>query len=136
MANNDQARVEYLRSLSTRLRFTSDSVGNEKRSEDNMPHIADSYARILELVGEDPSRQVLEEIVLEFVKTRLPISKNVYFSFTENLKNNFALLCAHGVTVWKNGKFSLTKEIFRKINSLVFYVIKPLISRNFCQKKV
>ena len=67
-SNNDQARVEYLRSLSTRLRFTSDSVGNEKRSEDNMPHIADSYARILELVGEDPSRQVLEEIVLKFIK--------------------------------------------------------------------
>ena len=51
-----------------------------------MPHIADSYARILELVGEDPSRQVLEEIVLKFIKTKLPISKNLYFSLTENLK--------------------------------------------------
>ena len=116
-SNNDQARVEYLRSLSTRLRFTSDSVGNEKRSEDNMPHIADSYARILELVGEDPSRQVLKRIVLKFIKAKLPISKNLYFSFTENLKEeeifwftnfsskkNFALLC----TVWKLRKFTLT----------------------------
>ena len=36
------------------------------------------------------------------------------------------------ITVWKNEKFSLTKEIFRQINSLV----KPLLSRNFCQKCV
>ena len=82
-SNNDQARVEYLRSLSTRLRFTSDSVGNEKRSEDNMPHIADSYARILELVGEDPSRQVLEKY---FVKSNLHVFEQLQFSFTENLK--------------------------------------------------
>ena len=86
MANNDQARVEYLRSLSTRLRFTSDSVGNEKRSEDNMPHIADSYARILELVGEDPSRQVLEEIVLKFINTKPPISKNLYLKISKKRK--------------------------------------------------
>ena len=86
-SNNDQARVEYLRSLSTRLRFTSDSVGNEKRSEDNMPHIADSYARILELVGEDPSRQVLEEIVLKFIKTKPPISKNLYLKISKKRKS-------------------------------------------------
>ena len=35
-------------------------------------------------------------------------------------------------TVWKNEIFSLTKKIFRQINSLV----KPLVSRNFCQKSV
>ena len=33
-------------------------------------------------------------------------------------------------TVWKSEKFSLIKEIFRQINSLV----KSLLSRNFCQK--
>ena len=39
-------------------------------------------------------------------------------------------------TVWKNEKFSLTKKIFRQINSLVLvtYLVKPLLSRNFCQK--
>ena len=39
-------------------------------------------------------------------------------------------------TVWKNEKFSLTKEKFRQINSLVIYLVKPLLSRNFCQKYV
>ena len=41
---------------------------------------------------------------------------------------------SHSVTVWKNAKFSLTKRIFREINSLVTSLVKPLISRNFCQK--
>ena len=39
-----------------------------------------------------------------------------------------------GVTVWKNKKFSRTKKIFRQINSLVTYLVKPLNSRNCCQK--
>ena len=39
-------------------------------------------------------------------------------------------------TVWKNEKFSLTKKIFRQINSLVIYLVKLLLSRNFCQKCV
>ena len=30
----------------------------------------------------------------------------------------------------------LTKEILRQINSLVLYLVKPLFSRNFCQKCV
>ena len=33
-------------------------------------------------------------------------------------------------------KFSLTKKIFRQINSLVNYLVKPLLSQNFCQKYV
>ena len=39
-------------------------------------------------------------------------------------------------TVWKNEKFSLTKKILRQINSLVTYLVKPILSRNFCQKCV
>ena len=35
--------------------------------------------------------------------------------------------------MWKFD-FTLTKKIFRQINSLVTYLIKPLLSRNFCQK--
>ena len=38
--------------------------------------------------------------------------------------------------MWKNEKFYLTKKIFRQINSLVTYLVKPLLSRNFCQKCV
>ena len=39
-------------------------------------------------------------------------------------------------SVWKNVKFSLTAEKFRQSNSLVTYLVKPLIWRNFCQKSV
>ena len=40
-------------------------------------------------------------------------------------------------TVWKNTKLSLTKKIFREINSLVTSSkVKPLLSRNLCQKCV
>ena len=38
--------------------------------------------------------------------------------------------------MWKFQKFSLTEKIFREINSLVTYLVKPLVSRNFCQKSV
>ena len=38
--------------------------------------------------------------------------------------------------LWKNEKFSLTGKINRQINSLVFWSIKTLFSRNFCQKSV
>ena len=40
------------------------------------------------------------------------------------------------LTVWKNEKFGLTEKIFRQINSLVICLVKPLLSRNFCQKIV
>ena len=39
-------------------------------------------------------------------------------------------------TVWKNEKFSLAEKIFREIDSLVTSLVKPLLSRNFCQKSV
>ena len=37
-------------------------------------------------------------------------------------------------TVWKLREFSLTKKKFRQINSLATYLVKSLLSRNFCQK--
>ena len=39
-------------------------------------------------------------------------------------------------TVWKDEKFSLTEKKFRQNNSLVTSLVKPLISRNFCEKIV
>jgi len=38
--------------------------------------------------------------------------------------------------VWKNEKFTLTEIKFRQINYLVNSLVKPLLSRNFCQKSV
>ena len=39
-------------------------------------------------------------------------------------------------TLWKLREFSLTEKKFREINFLVTYLVKPLLSRNFCQKCV
>ena len=39
-------------------------------------------------------------------------------------------------TVWKNRTFTVTQKNFRQINSLVFSLVKTLLSRNFCQKCV
>ena len=39
-------------------------------------------------------------------------------------------------TLWKNDKFTLTEIFFRQINYLVILLVKPLLSRNFCQKRV
>ena len=46
------------------------------------------------------------------------------------------ITCWHFHTVWKNAKFTLTEKIFRQINSLVTYLVKQLLSRNFCQNCV
>ena len=39
-------------------------------------------------------------------------------------------------TVWKNEKFSLTEKRFRETSYLVIPLVKTLLSRNFCQKRV
>ena len=36
----------------------------------------------------------------------------------------------------RNEKFSLTEKKFRQINYLVISLVKPLLSRNFCEKSV
>ena len=38
--------------------------------------------------------------------------------------------------VWENETFTFAKKIFRQINSLAIYLVKPLLSRNLCQKCV
>ena len=53
-----------------------------------------------------------------------------------NISSCFDEFFCNWDTVWKNDKFSLTKKIFRQINSLVLYLVKPLISRNVCQKRI
>ena len=42
----------------------------------------------------------------------------------------------HAHTLWKNEKFTLTQKIFRQINYSVILLVKPLFSRNVCQKSV
>ena len=40
------------------------------------------------------------------------------------------------ITVWKNVKFTFTEKFFREINSLVTFLLKTLLSRNFYGKSV
>ena len=38
--------------------------------------------------------------------------------------------------VWKNEKFSPTEKNIRQVNYLVISLVKMLLARNFCQKRV
>ena len=50
---------------------------------------------------------------------------------------NFETSTSHNVhTLWKLQKFTLTEKIFRQIAYLVISLVKVLLSRNFCQKRV
>ena len=40
------------------------------------------------------------------------------------------------ICVWKNEQFTVAQKIFRQIISLVFSLVKTLLSRNFCQRSV
>ena len=66
----------------------------------------------------------------------LALSKTV--SLTEFLLQNrdrkFRNFDSLSVT-WKNEKFTLTEKIFRQIKSFVT-LVKPLLSRNLCQKSI
>ena len=43
---------------------------------------------------------------------------------------------SHSSTLWKNENFFFTEKKFRQINSLVIYLVKTLLSRNFWHKCV
>ena len=48
----------------------------------------------------------------------------------------FTVVLTIAGAVWKYEKFALTENFFRQINYLVISLVKPLLSRNFCQKCV
>ena len=54
--------------------------------------------------------------------------------YTSNWRNVLLHAWIHFATVRKLRKFSLTKNIFREIISLVISLLRTLLSRNFCQK--
>ena len=62
--------------------------------------------------------QILREINLQFVMNFIPIQSN-------------------SRTVWKNEKFTLTEKRFVKSTRyFVMIISKPLLSRNFCDKRL
>ena len=62
-------------------------------------------------------------------------------TITEYLRQNgvavkFRNFNASSYCTPKNDKFTLTEKFFRQINYLIFSLVKPLLSRFFCQKSV
>ena len=60
----------------------------------------------------------------KLLKCRVDFTK--YFSCEWKRMSCFSTLCV--CTVWKNGKFSLTQNIFRQINSLVTYLFSKTVT--------
>ena len=63
--------------------------------------------------------------------------------FQKGVNSWFSTLCkdekSEGnvrLTVWKNEKFTPHRKKSRQINYLLISLVKPLLSRNFCQKCV
>ena len=50
------------------------------------------------------------------------------------IKFSFLHCATYTAIVWKNEKNSLTKRIFRQINSVVVSQLKTLLSQNLCEK--
>ena len=85
---------------------------------------------------------------IEFMAQRMHWGKHEIYSYSKNIswKQCVFLRWFHGIffekvhmnpiwcTVWKLQKFSLTEKKFRQINYLVISLVKPLLSRNFCEK--
>ena len=98
-----------------------DDIWSKPLFNDNLDIGVEALRYLFGLV--DPERMELE------------IINKMHFFLTKDLVRDQNFL-KDGSTVWKNEKFFLTEKIFRKINSLVTYLVKSLLSRNFCQKCV
>ena len=66
-----------------------------------------------------------------------PLKKNSEKSTMYHVYHNISCDKGFHFTVWKNEKFSLTEIFFVKSTTyLVISLVKPLFSRNFCEKRV
>ena len=72
--------------------------------------------------------------VKNFVKVTVLLNKLLKSWFDEIIFRWERISLFSTLWVWKNEKFSLTQKIFRQISSLVTYLVKQLLSRNFYQK--
>jgi GTP cyclohydrolase I len=77
----------FSRQLS-RLRFSSDSVGNDSRTtEENLPVLAEQYSNVLKLIGEDPSREGLVETPMRAAKALMFFTKGYDDTIEKAVKN-------------------------------------------------
>lgn len=87
----------------SRLRFTSDSISNEKRSDDNIDMISYHYGEILKLLGEDPTREGL-------LSTPKRASKAMMF-FTKGYEDSISNAVKDAVFTENTDEMVIVKDI-------------------------
>merc|ERR1712241_660572 len=83
----DNSQLNKVQNGFTRLRFTSDSVGNEKRQEDNVDVIKYHYGEILKMIGENPEREGLLDTPKRAAKALMFFTKGYEDSIQSAVKN-------------------------------------------------
>jgi len=86
---DDSQLTKYKKDLQgiTRLRFTSDSVGNEKRLDENVDMIKYHYGEILKMIGENPEREGLLDTPKRAAKALMFFTKGYEDSIENAVKN-------------------------------------------------
>ena len=79
----DDSQLSKLKNGFTRLRFTSDSVGNEKRLDENVDMIKYHYGEILKMIGENPEREGLLDTPKRAAKALMFFTKGMVVLVTE-----------------------------------------------------
>jgi len=81
------SQLNKLQNGFTRLRFTSDSVGPEKRFEENVDQIKYHYGQILKMIGENPEREGLLDTPKRAAKALMFFTKGYEDSIQNAVKN-------------------------------------------------
>jgi len=81
------SQLNKLQNGFTRLRFTSDSVGPEKRFEENVDQIKYHYGQILKMIGENPEREGLLDTPKRAAKALMFFTKGYEDSIENAVKN-------------------------------------------------
>ena len=85
--DNSQLDSKKLSENFSRLRFTSDSIGNENRGEENTEIIKYHFGKILEMIGENPEREGLLETPKRAAKALMFFTKGYEDSIDNAVKN-------------------------------------------------
>ena len=102
-----------------RIRFTSDSIGNENRSDENMILLKHHFEEILKLIGEDASREGL-------LKTPLRAAKALMF-FTKGYDETISEAVKDAVFTEETDEVVLVKDI--EIFSLCEHHLVPFMGK-------
>ena len=73
----------------SRLRFTSELLSDQSRSQDNLNAMADSYRNLLVNIGENPDREGLLDTPMRAAKAMMFFTKVQFFKMALKFKYNF-----------------------------------------------